>query len=418
MRTPPAPLSLDERNRRWALARDLMASEQLDALVVHGDREAAAPAGFSPDCYFTNDRPGSIVVFVGDEPPRVFTFASLMIADHLQAGLRGDLQWIAPEQLWVGKSGQEVGRWLQQCGLYSARIGVLGLEPYPPFYFDGAMPARTLQGVQAAVPGAEFVPVFRAFFQRASVKSQEELALIAHAAWIGESMSEALRATARPGVSEAELVAAVTATCFSLGGYTAEVLLGSGPEYVGWGPPAWQYRAQPPRVLRDGDLVLSEIFALYGLMETQHQAAVAIGEVHDDIHRAATVARSSYEAGLSALRVGNTFGDVVDAMEAPLLEARGWHVHPLVHSLNPYGPVGFGRAPGIEALPEATRYAHIAPLPTVGRELPLQAGMCFAFEPNCAFGRHMANIGGTVIVGENAGVALNENSTWLMRADA
>jgi hypothetical protein len=30
----------------------------------------------------------------------------------------------------------------------------------------------------------------------------------------------------------------------------------------------------------------------------------------------------------------------------------------------------------------------------------------------------MANIGGTVIVGENAGVALNENSTWLMRADA
>ncbi|UWU56520.1 M24 family metallopeptidase [Stenotrophomonas maltophilia] len=310
-----------ERDRRWALARDIMAGECLDALVVHGDREAAAPAGFSPDCYFTNDRPGSIVVFVGDQPPRVFTFASLMIADHLQAGLRGDLQWIAPEQLWVGKSGQEVGRWLQQCGLHSARIGVLGLEPYPPFYFDGAMPARTLQGMQAAVPGAEFVPVYRAFFQRASVKSQEELALIAHAAWIGESMSEALRATARPGVSEAELVAAVTAACFSLGGYTAEVLLGSGPEYVGWGPPAWQYRAQPPRILRDGDLVLSEIFALYGLMETQHQAAVAIGEVHDDIHRAAAVARSSYEAGLSALRVGNTFGDVVDAMEAPLLEA-------------------------------------------------------------------------------------------------
>lgn len=217
MRTPPAPLSLMERDRRWALARDLMASERLDALVVHGDREAAAPAGFSPDCYFTNDRPGSIVVFVGDQPPRVFTFASLMIADHLQAGLRGDLQWIAPEQLWVGKSGREVGRWLQQCGLHTARIGVLGLEPYPPFYFDGAMPARTLQGMQAAVPGAEFVPVYRAFFQRASVKSQEELALIAHAAWIGESMSEALRATARPGVSEAELVAAVTAACFSLG---------------------------------------------------------------------------------------------------------------------------------------------------------------------------------------------------------
>ncbi|WZB63425.1 hypothetical protein WJ968_18390 [Achromobacter xylosoxidans] len=43
--------------------------------------------------------------------------------------------------------------------------------------------------------------------------------------------------------------------------------------------------------------------------------------------------------------------------------------------------------------------------------------MCFAFEPNCGFGRHLANIGGTVIVGEQAGIALNENSTRLMRAD-
>lgn len=106
-------------------------------------------------------------------------------------------------------------------------------------------------------------------------------------------------------------------------------------------------------------------------MEAQHQAAVAIGEVHEDIHCAAVVARSSYQAGLSAPRVGNTFGDVVDAMEAPLLEAGGWHVHPLVHSLNPYGPIGFGRAPGIEALPEAAQYAHMVPLPTVGRELTL-----------------------------------------------
>ena len=122
-------------------------------------------------------------------------------------------------------------------------------------------------------------------------------------------------------------------------------------------------------------------------------------------------------AGVAALRAGNTFGDLVDAMEAPLLASGGWHVHPLVHSINPYGPVGFGTAPGIESLPEAARYPQLRPLPTVGRELPPQPGMCFAFEPNCGFGRHLANIGGTVIVGEQAGIALNENSTRLMRAD-
>ncbi|MFF7397355.1 M24 family metallopeptidase [Achromobacter sp. NPDC008082] len=413
----PAPLSLTERDRRWQLARDLMAAEHLDALIVYGDREAAAPAGFAHDCYFTNDRPGSIVVFIGDEAPRVYTFASLMVADHLQAALRGDLQWITPEQLFVGKTGRDVGAWLASRQLNGARIGVIGLEPYPPFYFDGAMPARTLQGLEAALPDALFVPVFRPFFQRAAVKSQEEQALIRHAARIGEAMSETLRATAKPGASEADLVAAVTATCFSMGGYTAEILLGSGPEYVGWGPAAWQYRAQAPRILQQGDVVLSEIFALYGMMETQHQAAVAIGTVHPDILRAAVVARASYEAGVTALKVGNTFGDVVDAMEAPLLEAGGWHVHPLIHSINPYGPVGFGTAPGIESLPEAARYADLRRLPTVGRDVPLQEGMCFAFEPNCAFDRHLANIGGTVLVGRTAGVELNQNSTWLMHAD-
>ena len=170
-----------------------------------------------------------------------------------------------------------------------------------------------------ALPKAEFVPVYKAFFRRASVKSEEELGLVRYAAAIGEAMSETLRATARPGVSEAELVAAVTATCFAMGGYTAEVLLGTGPEY-GLGPPAWQYRSQAPRILREGDIVLSEIFALYGLMETQHQAAVAVGDVHPDILRAADVARASYEAGVAALRAGNTFGDLVDAMEAPC-----WH---------------------------------------------------------------------------------------------
>lgn len=414
----PEPLSLAERDRRWNLARSLMQAERLDALIVYGDREAAAPANFSPDCYFTNDRPGSIVVFVGDEAPRVHTFASLMVADHIQAALRGDLQWVPPEQLFVGKTGRDVGAWLASRKLDGARIGVIGLEPYPPFYFDGALPARTMQGLSEALPRSEFVPVYRAFFQRASIKSEEELGLVRYAAHIGEAMSETLRATARPGVSEAELVAAVTGTCFSMGGYTAEILLGSGPDYVGWGPPAWQYRAQRPRVLREGDIVLSEIFALYGMVETQHQAAVAVGEVHADILRAAEVARESYEAGLAALRAGNTFGDLVDAMEAPLLASGGWHVHPLVHSINPYGPVGFGTAPGIESLPEAAAYKQLSRLPTVGREVPLQAGMCFAFEPNCAFGRHLANIGGTVVVGEREGVALNENSTRLMHAHA
>ena len=68
-----------------------------------------------------------------------------------------------------------------RAGLDGSRIGIIGLEPYPPFYFDGAVPARTLQGMTQALPKAEFVPVYKAFFRRASVKSEEELGLVRYA---------------------------------------------------------------------------------------------------------------------------------------------------------------------------------------------------------------------------------------------
>ncbi|APG49953.1 TPA: aminopeptidase P family protein [Providencia stuartii] len=417
-RVIPNAFTINERDRRWGLARQIMQANDLEVLMVYGDRESAAPAPFCIDHYFTNDRLGSVVLFHLDKAPVVVTFAPMMVADHMQAAMRGDMQWIAPEQIVVGKTGHNIAQVLIDLGVFSrANIGVIGLEPYPPFYFDGAMPFNTLTGIKKRLPNVNFVPVYKQFFQLASVKSEEELEHIKHAAMIGEAMSEAMRATAIPGNTEADIAAAVTSTCLSMGGFTAEILMGSGPEYIGWGQPAWQYRSQKPREIQEGDIVLTEIFALYGMYETQHQAAVAVGKVHPNIEKAAEISRECYEIGVEYLKEGVTFGEVVDKMEQPLLRSKGWHVHPLIHSINPYGPIGFGTAPGIESLPIAQKYRQLERLPNPGRELVLKAGMTFAFEPNCAFGYHLCNLGGTVVVGKEKGIELNKNSTYLMRAD-
>ncbi|EOG1934555.1 M24 family metallopeptidase [Providencia stuartii] len=417
-RVIPNAFTINERDRRWGLARQIMQANDLEVLMVYGDRESAAPAPFCIDHYFTNDRLGSVVLFHLDKAPVVVTFAPMMVADHMQAAMRGDMQWIAPEQIVVGKTGHNIAQVLIDLGVSSrANIGVIGLEPYPPFYFDGAMPFNTLTGIKKRLPNVNFVPVYKQFFQLASVKSEEELEHIKHAAMIGEAMSEAMRATAIPGNTEADIAAAVTSTCLSMGGFTAEILMGSGPEYIGWGQPAWQYRSQKPREIQEGDIVLTEIFALYGMYETQHQAAVAVGKVHPNIEKAAEISRECYEIGVEYLKEGVTFGEVVDKMEQPLLRSKGWHVHPLIHSINPYGLIGFGTAPGIESLPIAQKYRQLERLPNPGRELVLKAGMTFAFEPNCAFGYHLCNLGGTVVVGKEKGIELNKNSTYLMRAD-
>ena len=85
----PAAFTLSERDRRWALARQIMRENNLETLMIYGDRESAAPAPFCIDHYFTNDRLGSVVLFHQEKDPIVVTFAPMMVADHMQASIRG-----------------------------------------------------------------------------------------------------------------------------------------------------------------------------------------------------------------------------------------------------------------------------------------------------------------------------------------
>ena len=162
-------------------------------------------------------------------------------------------------------------------------------------------------------------------------------------------------------------------------------------------------------------MILAEIFSSFGMLETQHQPTIAVGNVHPDFERAASASRKSYESGIKALREGVIFGDVVEAMKIPMNAIEGaWHVHPLVHSINPFGLIGTGDR--MADLPEVENYGKVIRIPGVGLETKLKKGMVFALEPNCAIGKRVVNLGGTVIVGENEGIELNKLTTEMMHA--
>lgn len=404
-----------ERVRRWDIGRRIMDEMDLEALIVFGSREGAFPAPYSMDNFFTNDRPGAIVVFPRDREPHVLAFA-LAANDHMQAMEREEEMWIKPEHFFGGApNGHALVNVLNRLGLGKRRIGVLGLDPYPPFYFDGPMPYHTWKAVLDAFPEATFERVGQRFFQLTAARSDEELEVLRWSAGVGEQMCEAMLEATRAGVSEAEVYSAIVAACPRHIGFTAEILLGSGKEIVSWGPPTWNYRPHAPRLIEDGDMVVAEVFSSLGMLETQHQPTVAVGKVHPDYERAAEVARASYEAGLDALRPGRTFGEAVEAMQRPLQEAGGYPIHPLIHSINPYGLIcGFGE--GFARLPGAERYAIAAQVPMFGAEVELQAGMTFSFEPSCLLGRRFVNLGGTVVVGDRGAIELNDIATRLMRA--
>jgi Xaa-Pro dipeptidase len=413
-RTVPG-FSHAERDRRWNIGRQIMDEKDLKALIVFGSREGAFPAPYAMDTFFTNDRPGAIVVFPRDSEPHVLAFA-LAANDHMQAMERHEAVWIKPEHFFGGApNGHALVTVLKKLGLGNERIGVLGLDPYPPFYFDGPMPYHTWKAVLDSFPGATFEQVGQRFFQLTAARSDEELEVLRWSADVGEQMCEAMLEATRPGVTEADVYSAIVAACPRYIGFTAEILLGSGKEIVSWGPPTWNYRPHAPRRIEDGDIVVAEVFASLGMLETQHQPTVAVGKVHPDYERAAEVARASYEAGLEALWPGNTFGDVVNAMQTPLKKAGGYNIHPLIHSINPFGLIcGFGE--GFSKLRGADRYALAGQVPMFGSEVEMRPGMTFSFEPSCLLGRRFVNLGGTVVVGDQGAIELNDISTRLMRA--
>jgi Xaa-Pro aminopeptidase len=144
--------------------------------------------------------------------------------------------------------------------------------------------------------------------------------------------------------------------------------------------------------MEEGDVLLAEVTARFGMKETRHQAAIAIGGPHPDIETAAVIARASYQAGLRAARVGGTFGDLAEAMLMPLKQAGSWNTHPLVAMLS-------------------------APWPA-GGDLPLAPGMCCAFRPSAVVAGRGVSLGGTVLIGTDDPIELSPSTARMLRVPA
>ena len=212
-----------------------MDEQDLKALIIFGSREGAFPAPYAMDTFFTNDRPGAIVVFPLNGEPISLVFA-LAVNDLMQAMARHEDVWIRPENMFGGApNGHALVTILKKLGLMNAKIGVLGLDPYPPFYFDGPMPYNTWKSVFDNLPQATFERVGHRFFELTAARSDKELEVLRWSVNVGEKMCEAMLDATGPGVTEADIYAAIVAACFKNIGFTAEVLLGSGKEVVSWG---------------------------------------------------------------------------------------------------------------------------------------------------------------------------------------
>lgn len=408
--------SMAERDRRWELARDFMDREGLDALLVFGEHEDAGPAPVSYDTWFTNSRPGTTVIFAKNrDPVSLVPAGELFIMDRLQYSDRGDVMWIPPENIRTSRGSHAIAETITELGIATGTIGVVGLDPFPPWHPEGIIPFTLWNHVLEQLPTVEFTPIGMEFMRLVMTMRQEEIAVVRHSAAIGDEMVRAMVAAARPGISESEVYAAGMNAAHTRGTVVPGMHFWSGPAPVACGPPPWTYRPQAPRVLEDDDIISAEVFSHFGGRHTQHQVTIALGEVHDDVERAANVARAAYDAALRALRPGRKFGDVVEDVREPGTAADGWVFGPALHGLNPMIALS-GFSSGVGGRPGAEAYPSFSDTPTIFGDMILEPGMSFALEPNYAFGRHLAYLGGTVIVGEQGAIELNPYTARILRA--
>ncbi len=396
-------LSLKERDRRWSGLQSRMRERDIDAIVVGSfqGRERL-------ESYLIDDFLDAVVVLPKAGEAILVSATGGRISRMYESVRRGCDVWVSDVR--VGTGGKKVGEVIDELGYGHGNIGIVGMGPTAPGEMEGLLPYGFWKSLTTRLPQAELVDFTRDLTDFMLVKSEEELALLRFAARVSEQACAAMICAARPGVSEALVYADVMHEIHRWGCETRYPFLSlqSGSDNIAWGVPRWSLRAEPPRVLEQGDLIQAEIHTMYGAQEAQVQMSVALDPIDGQLRECEAVAEAAYRAGVAAVRPGVTFAEVVAAMEGPIRDAGCWSKTPLLHTLT-FGATGFtnvNRAQ-LDGTPEGAIESQL-PAGIRRGDLVLREGMSLEIEPNACLGKKRVNIGGAVVVTADGAEELNE----------
>jgi Xaa-Pro aminopeptidase len=244
--------SLEERDRRWALVRRLMAEAGLDAIVTavntgHWDHFQANTrylTGIGGNC----GEASTVFPLEGE----VTAIAMGIPPIHYWLGFQ---DWVTDVRNCNRYFGRGIVERLKELKMERARIGIAGLYNISRAP-EGVMPYGTMRTIEEAFPQATFVDATDLMERARYVKSVEEVDALAKAVELVEKAIDAMAATARPGIPECEVYAAMLYAMAKEGGELPTMLQWTaGPE------PHGNNILPTLRPLQNGDIVMNEIEA-------------------------------------------------------------------------------------------------------------------------------------------------------------
>lgn len=349
-----------ELGRRFGLARELMRTQDVVALVVFGT-SATNRASMANPFWLSNhlDLHHCYLVVPLEETSESALYTGLTNHVPNAREVSG-----VPIVEWGGYDPSErVAARLREIGAAEGRVGLVGANAK----FSMGMPYQHYERLRVALPQVELVDVTGPFQRLRLVKSEEEIGWLRRAAALTDRAILAVAEAAVPGVSEIELVAAGEAAYRPEGGMPRIMFLRS----MAMNEPNGCLPAQTPspRRLQEGDVVITELSASYWGYTGQIQRVIFVGaEPTVEWVRMFAVAREVYDAIAAVLRPGATEADVLRAAE-PIRQA-GYAIYDdLVHGY------------GVDIQPPIVDREQFADPPT-GPGQSFEAGMTVVIQPN------------------------------------
>jgi Xaa-Pro dipeptidase len=309
IKEPKAPLalpqiSLEERDRRWAAVRDLMRERKLDALFLCGwplmwDFKVANARFLSS---IGGNAEFNLMVFPLEGEPTSFVSMPTFIE-----GWKRAQNWVPDVRPRKGSWADSIAGRINELGLEKGRIGLDGLAgPLDP---DGWVPHSVYVKLEELLPDAELINIEDMLEALRGVKSDEELDILARAASLGDKMMEACAATARVGVSESKVYAAMMETMVANGGEDPTLFLFA----AGALPPPHPFVLPQHRDLDAGDTIICEIHPKYAGYTTHIERTFTIGTVDPKRQAIYDGCIAAYEAGLALMGPGKCISEAVYA---------------------------------------------------------------------------------------------------------
>jgi Xaa-Pro dipeptidase len=311
----PTPLTLRERDRRYAALRERMAARDLDfVLVPHntGDWD-----NYQPDLRYLSCIGGGGMAAALVLPARGKPIAAIRESRRI-AWWRQSQNWIddirSPPQFMWSRFFIEA---LHDLGASArARIGIVGLHSVlrDP---EGIISFGEFTALQAEFPNASFECATNILYAVRKHKSAEEIALIESAQACADAIEEAFRQSLRPGVREHDVYAEMFAAHIRAGGEASSMILFNAADKF------YQTQLLPTfRCLERGDAVVVEAEPkFYGYM-AQAILSATLRPLSDLEARLFGASRTCFEALIAELRPGRSYKELIGIWNAVAKQER------------------------------------------------------------------------------------------------